>query len=299
MPRRGIRAFFAGARSAPRRFVLLTSERSGSTLLVDLLNRHPRIHVNGEIFNVNSLAREQQVAALKDPLRHLEGGFGAPEGTRAAGFKLFYHHATRSTFDPSLFPDKLAAGAHEAMQRKIREYHAWVLASFDLVELEAKLAEVWRRLIEDESIRIVHLVRRNRLAAFASLKRAWLTNEWERTSGEAGRPLPITLDFEECREVFTQLDRWERERHREFSGHDVLEITYEELVADAASTLHAVHDFLGVERGDAVTRLRRQGARELSEGILNWHELEARFAGTPWAAFFDEGQKNPIRNGRT
>jgi LPS sulfotransferase NodH len=67
-----------------RRFIVLSRSRTGSNMLISLLNSHPNIHAEGEIF------RELSGRNYKDVL---EKAFARqPFHVKAKGFKIFYYH---------------------------------------------------------------------------------------------------------------------------------------------------------------------------------------------------------------
>lgn len=67
-----------------KRFIVLSRSRTGSNLLISLLNSHPHIHTEGEIFrNLNG----------KNYKKVLAKAFGKrPYQIKAKGFKIFYYH---------------------------------------------------------------------------------------------------------------------------------------------------------------------------------------------------------------
>jgi hypothetical protein len=68
----------------------------------------------------------------------------------------------------------------------------------------------------------------------------------------------------------------------------MLEVFYENLVAEQQAECDRILDFLGVCRRPLVTQIKKQRTRPLREVIENYHELKKHFAGTEWARFFDE-----------
>jgi LPS sulfotransferase NodH len=81
------RAYAAGlvpGRTRPRRFVIVTSGRAGSELLVSLLRSHPTITCDAEMLNRKRIS----------PERMLDGraARAASRGHKAYGFKLQPHH---------------------------------------------------------------------------------------------------------------------------------------------------------------------------------------------------------------
>ncbi|WP_280564143.1 hypothetical protein [Chromohalobacter sp. 48-RD10] len=67
-----------------RKFIVLTRSRTGSNLLVSLLNSHPNISADGEIFSkLNG----------RDYKRIISNAFSRqPRYIKAKGFKIFYYH---------------------------------------------------------------------------------------------------------------------------------------------------------------------------------------------------------------
>lgn len=87
--------------SGKRRFVLFTAGRSGSHLLIDLLNSHPEIKclLEGHIFRRGPRVRE--------PLRYLNG-LAAISARPVFGCKLTPRHATRHQLDVTRLAGELA-----------------------------------------------------------------------------------------------------------------------------------------------------------------------------------------------
>jgi len=86
--------------TARRRFVILTAGRSGSELLVDLLNSHPQIVCDGEILGTHRALPERFVAA-RAVLARLRGA-------EAYGFKLLREHvALQELGDPASYLRRL------------------------------------------------------------------------------------------------------------------------------------------------------------------------------------------------
>ena len=79
------------------RFVVFGQSRSGSTLLVELLNSHPQVHCDGEIFNKNALFpnfRPLRWLFRENPSWYLQHK-AKNSSTPVYGFKMFFfqvHH---------------------------------------------------------------------------------------------------------------------------------------------------------------------------------------------------------------
>lgn len=114
------------AASPPVRFVILAWARTGSTLLVSLLNRAGLIRCHGEIFHPNKVwfpAEPEELERLKrdraeDPIKFMQRMYEETGGRPRVGFKLFPGHS------PKVLEHVLA----EESIRKIVLYRENVLA---------------------------------------------------------------------------------------------------------------------------------------------------------------------------
>jgi LPS sulfotransferase NodH len=248
--------------AAYRKFVIVGIARTGSTLLVDLLNAHSQVQAFGELFrsldavgwDVRPFATYQSPRLLalyrNDPIAFLERSVFRrwPAEYAAVGFKLFYHHARRPPH-----------------------------------------SRLWDYLSEDSSIGIIHVKRANMLAQYCSLQMAHRTNQWSSDRVPMRDPPPIRLEIDACREHFTAVRAWEEECALLFKSHEIIDVRYEELVAHRDREMRAVQEFLGLRHEPVGTRLVRQRRRPLSQGIANYEDLKRAFANTRWAGFFDDG----------
>jgi LPS sulfotransferase NodH len=249
----------ASDRTRLTRFVILARSRTGSNLLRSLLNSHPQIVVFSEVF--------------RNP-DAIDWGF--------PGYRQSPRDARLMRQDPVAFlENRIFAGQPRnvaAVGFKLFYYHA----------REPQLAPLWPYLAQADDIKIIHLKRRNILRTHLSRERAIRTDEWARLD-DAPRPeTPIHLDYERCLADFEQTRRWEEEMDAFFAGREMLQLTYEALVADMTGEMDRVQAFLGVPRRDLTPLTKKQAQKPLSAAIANYDELKARFAGTPWAAFFED-----------
>jgi LPS sulfotransferase NodH len=169
-----------------------------------------------------------------------------PPEVRAAGFKLFYYHP-----------------------------------------LDALDDALWRSLAQRRDLHVLHLRRRNTLRVLVSRKIAERSDVWS-SAGDPSAPASKAVSFtpEELEAGFRETEAWEQGGAERFRDHPVLDLWYEDLVAEPRATFDAVTDFLGVERRAPSTRLVRQNPEPLHELITNFEALERHFRGTRWGAFF-------------
>jgi hypothetical protein len=256
-------------------FVLLASPRTGSTALRLTLARHPQIRIHGELFHAlesdrtSNFEADPYVTALAkrgvDPPSSYRDGTDAAEyvmstifvpwetgkNETAVGFKLFYEHA-RCT------PSAVA---------------------------------LWDYLITKETIRIIHLSRRNLLAAYLSLVTAGQTGEWIRLRGSPSVSPPSSLNINpvELREFFDFCRAQQRWADTNFSEHLMLQLEYEtDIFAGFSNTVRTIYDFLEVPEGPVEPVTMRQALESIPRRVQNYSELKDEFSTTPYAEFFSD-----------
>ncbi len=254
------------ARSAakPVRFIVLSTQRSGSTWVVDMLNSHPQVTCYGALFLPEGqgkqpvgaqmpyfydLMRQEGRSRILHPVlgwRFVSSVFRNTRGGTAVGFKLMY-----SQF----------------------KYVPWLLLYLTL-----------RR------VRVVHLVRSNKLDHVISTASARARGQFHQWDGEQVENPPVRLEPER---VVDQI-RWEETKVRRarrilaLLRAPRLEITYEELVQDP-SRYDDVLTFIGAptSEGQLTTSLRKWNRRGYEASVENLDELRAALRGTPYAALLD------------
>jgi LPS sulfotransferase NodH len=255
------------------RFLILSRYRSGSTLLAKSLAAHPEVRVGEEAFNVGNLARHTRL--LDDPAGLLRSIF-EPDGQgacRAAGFKLMYGQATRA----ELVAGHWHPGPNPKLRRAIETIEARIRS--DRERYLANLESTWTRLSRDAGLRVVHLVRRDRLALYLSFVLAMTDDLWSYSPYRTRR---VWLDPERCRSFFEAGEEQRRRSEDLFASQPRLELDYESLAARPSERIRDVLEFLGVEPRSLPPATPRQQQRPLHEVIENYEELRRYFEGTAW-----------------
>jgi len=271
------------------RFILLTSIRTGSTMLASGLNTNPEIVCFGELFNLSveyvgfnvagydNNSPEDRALRDKDFKAFLERRiFSQPEPVRAAGFKAIREEMP---YFPGLW-DWLAAQ---------RDIHAINLRRRNLVRslVSWRIAEATGEWVVTKP---QPFASRSPLLTPARLA----VRSFRRllgTSKQAVAPAPrktITLSAEECRSYFDSVEQTTDKYVRLFEGHPLQTVYYEDLVGDHGRTLAEVQSFLGVTPRGLSFTTRRQNPEPLRTLITNYGELRQAFLSTPYAPFFDD-----------
>jgi LPS sulfotransferase NodH len=251
------RSVFGGRRY--RRFLIVGVARTGSTLLLSLLNAHSQALAFGELFRGDGQIgwdkapfltyQSPQLQRMHEdrPLEFLQTEVFRkwPAEVAAVGFKLFYYHAQ--------------TGAQ---------------------------ASVWDYLRDDPELAIFHIKRLNILEQYLSLRVAHATNVWSASTAPAGSAEPVRLDPEACRRHFEEV-RAQEEACDAFFGPERIEtVTYEDLVANRDAVMARMTARLGLAPEPVAAGTVRQRTRPLSQAIANYDQLAAHFANSAWERFF-------------
>ena len=148
-------------------------------------------------------------------------------------------------------------------------------------------------VLKANDARVVTMLRRNDVKTAVSrltgleLKRR--TGSWNR-SDDVAQGSPITVDPEL---LDTHLDRLveEKKQVRDYVrelGLRTLQIEYEDLLTRPDAVFEEALEFLGVPPAPLATSTAKNTSDDLREAIANFHEVRARYAGTPYEPMFDE-----------
>ena len=242
-------------------FIVLTSARSGSTWLVDILNRHESLCAHGESFNPDipdhdkdpnspEFVDSDEFAGSPRPIstiRFLKRYFPAGQ---ARGFKLLYGHARK-------FPEVILYSA-------------------------ARRAKV------------VHLIRRNQLDVLISLAvvyqhlKTWAVRDTTRI-----RRAEIQVDLDPAGLVSSLNHRYRIIRiarvFLRMTRQPHVEVFYEDLSAGEAA-FHPIWEFLGVEIPTTTIEsdLKKIQTRSHRDVIGNYPQVKAALAGTAYEKLLQE-----------
>ncbi len=265
-PPRGPRAAFttrpappAGA-TAAQRFVVLGNERTGSNLLVGMLGMRPGVACAGEVFNSRAID-DGVVPWLAGDVRDAE--------------LLRLRASDPAALLARLGHDGVAAGAG--------------LVGCKLLYGQGMVDDrIVDAMVGDAGLRVVHLLRADRLARWLSLARARASDEWFAAAGT--RPVradePMPLDAQATATEFALSELQEQRFRAVFADHAVLELDYADLDQRLAESARRLGTFFGRDLGAMVPRSQKQGSRDTAAAIANFAALRDAFAGTRWASCF-------------
>lgn len=240
-------------------FVVLSTPRTGSTLLCLLLDSHPEIVCHGEIFNKAFIDLAPSLAGnahfrteglhLRDekPYATLEMAYavGRKAGARATGFKM-------------------QPGQNDA---------------------------IFMAVLRDRRIRKIVLARRNLLKCYTSHLIAVETHYWTTFTDRTGSPRTAQVIVNPV--AFRGYALNVRHIHHVIRGfvdrerQPALFLDYEDLLGE--SVQREVLAFLGAEPDVALTAsVRPHNPPSIRDRVANYDELVARLAGTEWEEMLDQ-----------
>lgn len=239
-----------------RRFVVLSTQRSGSTLLTSSLNSHPDVLCSGELFFPRSdtefAMRAYRRLSLRNWLMHsfrrgalvreyLDDYYSQP-GYRATGFKFMY---SQSRWLPYLYPSVV-------------------------------------RYLHDHNIHVIHNIRENYLRMYISMLFTRTTGVYRSNTELKREPISINtrILLPNLRKLVGRDITW-AER---FSGHPYLKITYESFVNDQQSERSRIQSFLEIrEVGELSSDFRKVTQSDLKKLIVNYEDVERSLMSTEFA----------------
>jgi hypothetical protein len=152
----------------------------------------------------------------------------------------------------------------------------------------SEMASVLAWIKKNRDVRIIHLMRRNRLRRFLSHRMALHSGVMVALS-EQDRPIlvKLTLPFEECIRDFAEVERQELRFKQEFAGNPTVEVFYEDIVDANSGAVAGVQRFLGVEPQPLTSPIVKMGEALLENAIENFAELRSQARSTAYERYFD------------
>ena len=225
------------------KFILLFQGRTGSSYLMDALNRHSGIFADGEILANYSNSEPQLNRLLK---------FYSQNDTKkavACGFKT-----------------------------KLRDIR-------DKVE--------FKKLLENEGIRVIYLERKNVIKTVVSKFNAYRLNNlkgvWNITDGK-DRISKEAIDVNEFNKWLSGTLNYKEELEEFVSKLELslLYLYYEDLMLDESGVFNKIFNFLGVGFEDIKGRFIKYTDDDLKKSLVNFDELKRHYKGTVFENMFDE-----------
>ncbi len=245
-----------------RQFVIVGTQRTGTTLIRTSLDSHPDLICSGEVFKGGRRPYQhpdgywafcrasprnrirQYVARKRNVTDFLTQLFSRP-GAAAIGFKLMYSHSLR-------YPEVVD-------------------------------------FIRQRGLSVIHVIRRNVLKTLISRDVARLTGVYHRTkeTTEQGQAA-ITLDPATLIERLDAVAREERTWQERLDGHaPIMKVSYEDFVNERELETQRLLQFLNLRFVELNSPLQRISPTDMRLVIANYDEVATVLRGTPYLQFLE------------
>lgn len=240
------------------KFIVLSSQRSGSTLLCELLGSHPDVVMAKELFKLSgegrNLDHKRYVPEKGSAEAFLADFFRSDDaaGIRAKGFKLMLNQFK----------------AHVGL----------------------------REFLKQEEISVIYLERRNLLKQHVSRQAARSSLLYHAEKASDGRPLVLATNnlIEQLEQMETDRD----ELRSLASSCNALLLTYEDLVAERNSTLEEAQRFLRLEPfSELASPLIKILSPDLNQSLANYSQVHALLDKTRFSQYLDPLIENQRKEG--
>jgi Sulfotransferase family len=273
------------------RFIVLSGQRTGSHMLAQALNSHPRIVCFREAFNLrldfvpfgvegyDDHSSSDYTLRKQDPLRFLDERIFCehPADIQAVGFKLHYaHHWDAPPTLERITNDRELRVVHLRRRNAVRS-----LVSLKLAET----TDVWVQE-DSQTISRKNLVRaaRHPLKALNRVARSLRRRKLEQVPAAVRR---VTIAPEECYEHLVKNAIITTSYEERFAAHETFDVFYEDLTDAFDETLRDVQEFLRVTPARLTVSMQRQNPEPLRDLVANYDELRNAFRSSEYAPMFD------------
>ena len=264
-------------------YLVCATQRSGSTLLCELLNATEVAGAPDEYFEglrATGLPRQPREYFLEQPVHHIADRLppvdpGEPE--QPGQFESWFRYVLqRGTSRNGVFGAKMMWNYFDDFRARVGE-----LPGLGGLTFNEALHEVFPQL------RIIFVRRRDKVPQAVSLWKAIQSQQWrtdsEANDGRAGGPTPadVSYDFEAIEYLLDQLHRWDARWEDWFHATDrePIRVFYEEFVDTRAATIGRVLDALGIDppEPEGPRRMERQADGVSRDWVTRFrHDAEAR-----------------------
>jgi len=246
------------------RFIVLSTQRSGSTWVVDMLSSHPR------------------VVAYSELLMH--GGQGRPKWGGEQGLVYW------PTFLEEKGSPRSRLGRAFWLWRYLGQVYAQRpdidAAGFKLMYSQLQVSRPLVPFLVLRRVRVIHLIRRNALDVVLS-KEAGAARQGvlHARSGQTLEAVRIRLRTDDLLERMTAHEREVESARSRFQriGLPYCEVVYEDLVRDEESGFASLFQFLGVTAEPVSSALQKVNPTSHEELIENYGEVRDALEGTRFA----------------
>ena len=242
------------------RYIILSTPRSGSNFLSQLLHSHGRIVSFGEIYNPYTV-------------------WGSPAETS-------WEHSRVMRLYRNLFPQRF-------LEKRVYRSYASDMAAvgfrlfYDHID-NTRFTCIANRIRESRDIRIIHLVRQNALRTAVSFLIAKKTGTWMLWESRKRDKPSVYIDPDACIRRIAQIQEWQTKYAGFFPDNPMITVTYEHLCTHTRSESAKILKFLRVPPRALVTDMVKQNPFSLREIVTNYSDLNRAVSATRWRHMLHE-----------
>jgi len=238
----------------PRKFVIIGSQRTGTTWLRTLLDSHPLIDCYGEVLNLDDVTDQSY-----------------PKYVRQKGSRALLHRTRRGRLLFEYLDHLLFEKAEKATGFKLMySMTSWYPYQFPMV----------MRYIEQRGLAVIHLTRANALRTHLSRVTARARNVWH-THKALGKKQAVVVPTDRLLKSLHKIVQQDELWKNKLSILDPLSITYESLARNLDDASGEILSFLDVDIEVGLqSTLKKINPNDLRQVIENYDEVENVMIGS-------------------
>lgn len=125
------------------------------------------------------------------------------------------------------------------------------------------------------------------LEMFVSNLMAIKTGIWTSNDGQHPK-ISFSIKPAECKNFFVYLETQQKLFKKLFNRHQILDVSYEDLVEKADYESKRIQSFLGVQTHKLISKIQKLNHRPMKDVVANYETLKRQFGKTEWSQFFYE-----------
>jgi LPS sulfotransferase NodH len=150
------------------------------------------------------------------------------------------------------------------------------LKTFYQFSVDEPYRKLYTELIKDKELRVIHLIRENKLEQYVSEVSAWKKREWTTKKGPDNKE-KIKLDLSAFEAYIAQQKSQQEQSLKDFEDNRRISLSYEELRHEPQQVLSEVQSFLGVTPRKLFTVMEKQAAYSLADLLENAEEVRGKY----------------------
>ena len=251
------------------KFIIFTTQRSGSTVLTKTLDEHPQVFVGGEIFHTTNEIHHPE---WHFPFKNFLG-----KG-KSRGLLMKVNKALNNI------------GIDEKVKKHLDAFYAAKEAGetargFKLMQSQIKSNPAVWKYIKNSDVKIIVLVRKNVFETALSRYRGRETKVYH-SDGNTTEKQKLQIPVAEFTAWLDTLEDANRKLIQQTESMNRLVLYYEDF-ADWNTILKQTFGFLNVDVLDIPPALQKVGAKDWRTGVENFQELEKAVKQTNYAGWLN------------